>query len=202
MKKETKFYTITFSFVITFVFVLLLALLNASTIKKVQDNERLFKIRAILKAFEIEYNNDQKALLIFEKYVKIKKSNDIDLYYTDSGTKTLYGIVFNGSGLWSNISGFLAVDENFERIIGIEFISQAETPGLGGRIEEDWFKKQFRFERLHDGSIKMRIGGRGDFDPENGVVDAITGATSTSKAVEKIINEHLAILRNLLGVRM
>lgn len=201
MKKESRLYTIIFSFLITFVFVLSLALLNASTIQKVQNNERLLKIKAILKAFGIEYDHDQEALLIFEKYVKINKLNNIDLY-TYYGTKTFYGIVFNGSGLWSNISGFLAVDENVERIIGIEFISQAETPGLGGRIEEDWFKKQFRFERLHDGSVKMRIGGIGDFDTENGIVDAITGATSTSKAVEKIINEHLVILRNLLEVRM
>lgn len=201
MNRETRFYTIFFSFIITFTFVFLLALLNASTIQKVKNNENLFKIKAILKAFGIEYSNDQQAMSMFEKLVKIRKVNDVDLYYTVSGTQTAYGIIFTGSGLWSSISGFLAVDENVEKIIGIEFISQAETPGLGGRIEEEWFKNQFRSEKLRNGMITVETGGNGDFDHENGKVDAITGATQTSKSIERIINSHLTILRNILGVQ-
>ncbi|HEY8542904.1 MAG TPA: FMN-binding protein [Pseudothermotoga sp.] len=201
MNKEGKFYTILFSFIITFVFVLLLSLLNASTIQRIQNNERLFKIKAILKAFGIEYKNDQEALSNFEKYVKIKRINNVDLYYITSDAQTLYGVVFNGSGLWSNISGFIAVDETVEKIVGIEFISQAETPGLGGRIEEEWFKNQFRSEKLANGAITIQVGGTGDYDHENGKVDAITGATQTSKSLERIINDHLGILRDILGVR-
>ncbi|MFN4189441.1 MAG: FMN-binding protein [Pseudothermotoga sp.] len=200
MNREGRIYTVTFSFIVTFVFVLFLALLNASTIQRIQENEQLFKVRAILKAFGIEYD-DKQALQTFEKNVKLERLNNMEFYYTHSGTKTLYGIVFSGSGLWSNISGFLAVDENVERIVGIEFISQAETPGLGGRIEEEWFKKQFRSEKLLNGSITLQTGGSGDYDHENGKVDAITGATQTSRALINIINDHLVILRNLLEVQ-
>lgn len=200
MNREGRIYTITFSFIVTFVFVLFLALLNVSTIQRIKENEQLFKVRAILKAFGIEYD-DKQALQTFEKNVKLERFNNMELYYTHSGTKTLYGIVFSGSGLWSNISGFLAVDENVERIVGIEFISQAETPGLGGRIEEEWFKKQFRSEKLLNGSITLQTGGSGDYDHENGKVDAITGATQTSRALINIINDHLVILRNLLEVQ-
>ncbi|MFN3284353.1 MAG: FMN-binding protein, partial [Pseudothermotoga sp.] len=74
-------------------------------------------------------------------------------------------------------------------------------PGLGGRIEEEWFKKQFRSERLLNGAITLQTGGSGDYDHENGKVDAITGATQTSRALINIINDHLVILRNLLEVQ-
>ncbi len=200
MNREGRVYTITFSFIATFVFVLILALLNAATVQKIQENEQLFKVKAIMKAFGIEYD-DKQALQTFEKYVKVTTLDGKELYYTLFGTEKLYGIVFGGSGLWSNISGFLAVDENVERIVGIEFISQAETPGLGGRIEEEWFKKQFRSEKLLNGAITLQTGGSGDYDHENGKVDAITGATQTSRALINIINDHLVILRNLLEVR-
>ncbi|MFN3284156.1 MAG: FMN-binding protein, partial [Pseudothermotoga sp.] len=99
MNREGRIYTITFSFIVTFVFVLFLALLNASTLQRIQENEQLFKVRAILKAFGIEYD-DKQALQSFEKNVKVKRLDNMELYYTHSGTKTLYGIVFSGSGLW------------------------------------------------------------------------------------------------------
>jgi Na+-transporting NADH:ubiquinone oxidoreductase, subunit NqrC len=83
----------------------------------------------------------------------------------------------------------------------VDFISQNETPGLGGRIEENWFKEQFKSEKLIDGRITVTAIGQADENHENGKVDAITGATQTSKAVEKIINEYLEKLRVILGVK-
>ncbi|MEJ5229270.1 MAG: FMN-binding protein [Pseudothermotoga sp.] len=200
MKKDSKSYTVFFAFLITFVFIFVLSILNASTAKQVNDNERLFKIKAILNAFGIDFKDDSEALRLFSEKVEIKTVDDLELYTVSADDQKFYGIIFQGNGLWSTITGFLAVDEKVERIIGLEFISQAETPGLGGRIEEKWFKDQFRSEKIIDGVIKIKSGS-GDFDHENGKVDAITGATQTSKSVEKIINERLDLLRNVLGVK-
>jgi len=199
VKRDSKTYTVFFAFLITFVFIFILSILNASTVKQVTDNERLFKVKAILKAFAIDFKDDGEALRLFSEKVEIKQVDEVELYMSSAGDQKLYGIVFRGNGLWSTITGFLAVDEKVERITGLEIISQAETPGLGGRIEESWFKDQFRSERIVNGVIRVKSGS-GDFDHENGKVDAITGATQTSKSVEKIINEHLELLRRVLGV--
>ncbi|MGJ8454679.1 FMN-binding protein [Pseudothermotoga sp. U03pept] len=199
MRKDSKSYTVLFAFLITFVFIFILSILNASTVKQVTDNERLFKIKAILNAFGIDFKDDGEALRLFSEKIEIKQIDKVELYTTSAGDQRFYGIVFRGNGLWSTITGFLAVDEKVERITGLEFISQAETPGLGGRIEESWFKDQFRSEKIVDGVIRVKSG-TGDFDHENGEVDAITGATQTSRSVEKIINEHLELLRRVVEV--
>lgn len=201
MKKESKLYTITFTFVVTFVFVFVLSFLNSATSERVSQNQRLFTIKAILNGFGIEYKNDIEALNIFKKNVLIQKIDGVNIYSTVVEGKKLYGIIFTGNGLWSTISGFVATDENLERIAGVDFISQNETPGLGGRIEENWFKEQFKSEKLIDGRITVTAIGQADENHENGKVDAITGATQTSKAVEKIINEYLEKLRVILGVK-
>lgn len=201
MKKESKLYTITFTFVVTFVFVFVLSFLNSATSERVSQNQRLFTIKAILNGFGIKYKNDIEALNIFKKNVLTQKIDGVNIYSTVVEGKKLYGIIFTGNGLWSTISGFVATDENVERIAGVDFISQNETPGLGGRIEENWFKEQFKSEKLIDGRITVTAIGQADENHENGKVDAITGATQTSKAVEKIINEYLEKLRVILGVK-
>jgi len=40
-----------------------------------------------------------------------------------------------------------------------------------------------------------------DGSKEDGKVDAVTGATLTSKSVEKIVNDSLVRLREVLGVK-
>ncbi|MCK5735709.1 MAG: FMN-binding protein, partial [Spirochaetaceae bacterium] len=65
-----------------------------------------------------------------------------------------------------------------------------------GRIEEDWFKDQFRGEVIPENGITVRKGeGGSDKDPDNGVVDGVTGASLTSTAMEVIVNNQIAELR-------
>ncbi|MDT8298577.1 MAG: FMN-binding protein, partial [Spirochaetaceae bacterium] len=103
---------------------------------------------------------------------------------------------FQGNGLWGTITGVLAVDSSLSQIIGLDVISHSETPGLGGRIEEDWFKDQFREEQIGPDGITVRKGEGGvDDDKENSTVDGITGASLTSAAMEVIINNEIEYLR-------
>ncbi|MDF1568486.1 MAG: FMN-binding protein, partial [Spirochaetaceae bacterium] len=85
---------------------------------------------------------------------------------------------------------------SLSQIIGLDVISHSETPGLGGRIEEDWFKDQFREEQIGPDGITVRKGEGGvDDDKENSTVDGITGASLTSAAMEVIINNEIEYLR-------
>ena len=97
--------------------------------------------------------------------------------------------------MWGSISGIIALDQDFKTVLGMDFISQNETPGLGGRIEEDWFKEQFRKIVLYEEGEPIRYASAGS----EGQVDAITGATSTSNALLNIINESIQEVKTLTG---
>jgi Na+-transporting NADH:ubiquinone oxidoreductase subunit C len=78
------------------------------------------------------------------------------------------------------------VEKDLKTLTGIEFIKQNETPGLGGRITESWFKEQFRGKRW-----PLSVVPEGDpaGDQE---FQAITGATNTTNGIRDILNNRLA----------
>jgi Na+-transporting NADH:ubiquinone oxidoreductase subunit C len=166
----------------------------------VKKNQEIFKIRAVLNAFGIPHTTDEEAITKFKEYVSVEKKGDYEFYKAKVNNEDVYGILFNGSGLWGNISGILAVNSDVSRVIGIDFISQSETPGLGGRIEESWFKDQFRAEAIKDNKIIVSTT-KVPNSKDDGMVDAITGATLTSKSIEKIIQTYVPVLKQLVGVK-
>lgn len=198
--RENRVYTIIFTFVITFAFVIILSLINSVTGPTVQKNQELFKVKAILNAMGITYLSDDEALEKFRNEVQKVENTNYEIYRANSDGEDVYALIFSGSGLWGTITGVLAVDSSVSRIKGIDFISQNETPGLGGRIEESWFKDQFRGEKVSAGMINVSVT-KTDGSKEDEKVDAVTGATLTSKSVEKIVNDSLAKLREALGVK-
>jgi Na+-transporting NADH:ubiquinone oxidoreductase subunit C len=112
-----------------------------------------------------------------------------------------YAFPISGIGFWATIRGYLAVSPDGAHTLGIAFLDHAETPGLGGRITERGFRRQFVGL-----DVSRSIGGRfvtigherpsGPADPLYGrYVDAITGATGTSLALEKFLNADIARFR-------
>ena len=85
------------------------------------------------------------------------------------------------------ISLFICVGPDLETVKGIEVLDHAETPGLGGRMTEEKFKKQFVGKKLKP---KLSIV-RGRKTIGSNEVHAITGASYTSKGIEDIINEAM-----------
>jgi len=119
-----------------------------------------------------------------------KKGKELFKYYKD---EELQGIGFVVSKLGygfnkaADISLFICVGPDLETIKGIEILDHAETPGLGGRMTEDEFKRQFIGKKL-----KPKISlVRGRESVEINEVHAITGASYTSKGIEDIINEAM-----------
>jgi len=104
-----------------------------------------------------------------------------------------------GIGFWARIDGYLAVRPGLDRIVGIVFTGHSETPGLGGRITEPQWRGRFAGLNIapRGGGERpmLYIGGRrpsGRGGARSGrYVDAITGATGTSRAVERFLNERI-----------
>jgi Na+-transporting NADH:ubiquinone oxidoreductase subunit C len=107
----------------------------------------------------------------------------------EGGQEIGYAVPINGAGLWGSITGYVGLNKDYTEIIGIEFVTQSETPGLGGRISENSYKDQYRGIDISGKTDNFIISSP---QPDSNV-DAIAGATQTSAAVVKIVNENIKL---------
>jgi len=117
----------------------------------------------------------------------------IFVYTAEDSTKK-YIFPLRGTGLWGPIWGYIALYDDYNTIYGAIFNHSKETPGLGAEINESWFQKQFENKTIFDEngnfvSVKVVKGGAKSDDPH--AVDAISGGTITSKALEDMLRECL-----------
>ena len=179
-------YTIIFILVVSAVFTLFLAGIDVLMKPKITANARLEEQKSILNAFNVDDEGTAEEInLRFNDLVKADEMSEMLFYsHQDSSGQTLgYAVPFTGSGLWGTIRGWIAVNPEMNQLQGIVFTEQNETPGLGGRIMEEWFREQFRGLELVQGEqVKYGEGG-------SQKIDAISGATQTSNAILRIINQ-------------
>ena len=125
-----------------------------------------------------------------------KKGDDkmLPLYvYTKDDGKKYYILYSRGKGLWDEIWGCVALEDDFNTIAGVSFDHKAETPGLGAEIKDNkaWVK-QFIGKKIYDGdmfkSVDVRKGGAKDPVYE---VDGISGATITGDGVADMLQDYL-----------
>ena len=99
-------------------------------------------------------------------------------------------VVFNTiapGGYSGNIYLLIAVYED-GTLAGVRAVKHNETPGLGGRITESWFKDQFKGKILINNNVLNNF----VLIPENETakdneINQITGATASSKALVDMI---------------
>lgn len=105
--------------------------------------------------------------------------------YDDDGRFVGYAIENSGPGFQDTIRILYGYDPKTERVIGMEVLESLETPGLGDKIwKDESFVSTFRSLAVNPPIVVVKDGR--DSDNE---VDVITGATISSKAVVKIIND-------------
>jgi Na+-transporting NADH:ubiquinone oxidoreductase subunit C len=188
--KKKVVYPIVFMVLVTSIFTLVLAVINELTYDTIQEQSRIKTQSKLLYALDIEYENtDQSIVNTYNEYIT-EKSTDNYTYYVAEEDGEIIGYAFEvvGKGLWGQINSYIAFDDSFNELKGVDFISHSETPGLGGRIDERWFVDQFQgiaVSESEDGEylvFKPAVGGN---------IDSITGATSTSKAVRTMFNENI-----------
>ncbi|MDP2938908.1 MAG: FMN-binding protein [Candidatus Omnitrophota bacterium] len=161
----------------------LLVGINATTATRIAKNEELKLKSAILDVLEISYTK-QDILDVFDKGIKVKKSHTYIFY--ESLDKAV-AFEFYGPGLWGPIHGIVSINPDFKTIRTLKILYQEETPGLGGRIAEKTYLSQFKNKEFLPKIIFSPSGK----SKANNEVDAITGATGSSRALEKLLNETL-----------
>ena len=98
-----------------------------------------------------------------------------------------------GQGYADKIEMLIGLDPMIEKITGIFVLDQKETPGLGNKIVTDEWRSQFLAKSTAQPLATVK--GKASAGNE---IDAITGATISSKAVTDIINAAVKNLRNPL----
>lgn len=95
-----------------------------------------------------------------------------------------------GQGYADRIEMLVGVDPSVATITGIFILEQKETPGLGNKIVSAQWRNQFA-GRQTDRPLEVAKGGAdGPYD-----IDAITGATISSRSVTGIVNRALRDLK-------
>ncbi|MFC1862511.1 FMN-binding protein [Thermodesulfobacteriota bacterium] len=192
-------YSVGYMFVIALFFTSLVSIVKLTNEDKIEKNQQIKLQKTILKVLGIaikERSSPENLIRIYNNRIETIKIKDRDFYlgYDEDG-KTIKGYAFpvEGAGFWGPIQTMVAVDANASSIIGIAFYKHSETPGLGARISEDWFTEQFsgiNLSPIEDNKQFFYLTPSKSGKASNNL-DAITGASRTSDAVEIFLNNEL-----------
>ncbi len=159
------------------------------------DTEELYA-KYITGSFVINYKAEKvDGIDPFEVEVKKEQRKPIEeqvfpvfMATLDNGKNSVI-MPLEGKGLWGPLYGYISLNDDNRSIYGVTFDHKAETPGLGAEINTSWFEDMFANKFLFDGDefvgILVQKGGADPGDIH--AVDAISGGTITSKALEKMV---------------
>lgn len=94
-----------------------------------------------------------------------------------------------GKGLWSTLFGYLALKRDTETVQGLTFYEHAETPGLGGEVDNAKWKAQWVGRKVYNPEGVPSLGvAKGPAPGDNPyLVDGLSGATITSNGVTNLL---------------
>lgn len=100
------------------------------------------------------------------------------------------GFIFpvEGKGLWSTLKGFLAIEADGTTVRGITFYSHAETPGLGGEVDNEGWKAKWQGKKVFGEGGDVALGVIKGTASSEYQIDGLSGATITSNGVSGIVS--------------
>jgi len=98
-----------------------------------------------------------------------------------------------GYGMWSTMYGFLALEGDLRTVQGLRFYQHAETPGLGGEIDNSRWREQWQGKVVFDDQWRVQIAlvkgvvDRSAADAQH-QIDGLAGASITARGVTNLLN--------------
>ena len=116
------------------------------------------------------------------------------IFSRDDGGQ-FYILSVRGKGLWDEIWGNIALEEDLNTIAGVAFDHKGETPGLGAEIKDNpaW-AGQFNGKKIYNETgdyVSVDVVKAGVPDDAPHAVDGITGATITADGVGEMLERGL-----------
>lgn len=177
--------------VASFFFGLLIAVTNAAWAPRIEQN-KIKKLNRLMGSLLPKATGFELEAELEIKSAKGKKVRS-NVYKAISDANVCAGWAFNceGPGFQDKIELVVAVDKDFERIAGFSVLASNETPGFGDRIKLPYYRNQFEGAPAEKLEL-VKTGDAKEIDPE---IVAITGATVSSEAVIKIINNSITQIK-------
>ena len=170
---------------------------SKATRDRVEANQQIAFETAVVEVLPFDLSSKEHPHKSFIDYIKSNELVNGAYVLMDGREIKGYALPIAGKGFWAPIKGIIGIAPDKKTITGIAFYEQNETPGLGAQITTKDFRVQFINKKLADGDKPIRIMPAGTV-LKNNEVHAISGATQTSRRLEKLINEDLVEWRNQL----
>lgn len=154
---------------------LLLAVTNALTADKIAENA------------EKAAAESRSKVLAADSYTRLDEAGNVYAAVLENGEYAGVVVVTEANGYGGAIQVMTGIKLDGS-ISGVNILEMEETPGLGAKAKEDKFLNQFKSASESGMSVKK----------DGGTVDAISGATITSRAVTQAVNEALETSRPYL----
>jgi len=205
---KEKLYTIGYMIAVAAVFTSGVTAAKLATEEQVRLNEEARFQAVVLRVLGLEGGaplSPAEVKALFARRIEKKTVDGLTVYcgYADDEQTQLVGYAFpvGGMGLWSKIEGMLALNKALDTVIVIDFTKQSETPGLGGRITEPWFRDQFKGKTIgarDDTGRYLRFMAQDKALTVN-EVHGITGATMTTDGLDAFLNRDIERIRKAMG---
>ena len=123
------------------------------------------------------------------KVVITDELGDVPVFFVKENDKVsrLAVEAIGRGGYGGDLVIMIGIDLVNDRLTGMETVSHSETPGLGARIEEPGFRRQWQGLPLNQ-PVAITADG--------GTIDAISGASTTSRAAASGTNVVLDFVRD------
>ena len=190
-------YIIVYSAILVVIVAFLLAFIYQA-LKPMQDaNVALDIKKQILYSLNIRGLDGSEAEAKYAEVVKSEPGGSGEFenpfYECEVDGKPVHVLPLKGMGLWGGISGFIALEGDYDTVYGVYFNHESETAGLGAEIKDSQaWQEKFIGKKVHkngvDGIALSVVKNVTDSETQ---VDAVTGATLTSNGVSKMLQDCL-----------
>ena len=157
---------------------------DAMTVEQVLDPKKLTKSDAT-----------SMELIDEQDLAKIGRREHYGVVYLVQKEGQLEKIILpiRGYGLWSTLWGFVALEADLNTVSGFGYYQQAETPGLGGEVDNPLWKALWPGKHIYntDHEVVLKIiKGKVDANTVDAKhqVDGLSGATLTSRGVHNMMH--------------
>ncbi len=168
-------------------------------IERNKTNEALQRVPELVlgKALADKMAAEGQALAVDSRQVAVDKAGRRKFYRVFEaryqGDLKGWVVKAKGQGYADTIELLLGLSPDLKTISGLFVLEQKETPGLGNKIVTDAWRRQFIDAPVGRGLTVVKTGAA-----KPGEIDAVTGATISSKSVAAIVNTAVADLRRPL----
>jgi len=150
----------------------LLAVVHGLAEERIETNARM-RIEKAISNLAPDKHTLEEIIVGQDRIYKLRNKNNKLIGYAFSA---------EGQGYQGKIKILAVINPSLTELVGIEIVESLETPGLGAKIADKPFKEQFK---------GLEVSALGQ-------VQAITGATVSSKAVVHILNRRIKLLQEQL----